>query len=83
MSIAGRFIAALQQERAYGNVSGETEQKLRHEVMKLGDTSVNLIRVAVRAEIHRHERQVATLRRLQEALLGSLTIFFNLVMGIV
>jgi hypothetical protein len=71
MSIARNFIAALQQEQRIGNVSSETEQHLKHEFRKLGgDASHTMLAAAVNAEIDRLERQAATLRLLQEGLLG-------------
>jgi hypothetical protein len=71
MTIAGNFIAALQQEQRIGNVSSETEQHLKHEFRKLGggDASNSVLAVAVDAEMNRLERQAATLRRLRDALL--------------
>jgi hypothetical protein len=69
MTIAGQFIAHLQREQRLGNVSSETEQHLKHEFRKLGrDMSNTALAVAVQAEIERLERQVATLRRLCDAL---------------
>jgi hypothetical protein len=71
MSIARNFIAALQQEQRVGNVSSETEQHLKHEFRKLGrDASHAMLAAAVNAEIDRLQRQAATLRLLQEGLLG-------------
>jgi hypothetical protein len=71
MTMAGNFITALQQEQRIGNVSSETEQHLKHEFRKLGlDGSGPMLAAAVEAEIERLERQAATLKRLQESLLG-------------
>jgi hypothetical protein len=71
MNIARNFITALQQEQRIGNVSSETEQHLKHEFRKLGsDASHTMLAAAVNAEIDRLERQAATLRLLQEGLLG-------------
>jgi hypothetical protein len=71
MTIAGNFIAALQQEQRIGNVSSETEQHLKHEFRKLGrDASGATLAVVVEAEIKRLERQAATLRRLREGVLA-------------
>jgi hypothetical protein len=72
MTIAGNFIAALQQEQRDGNVSSETEQHLKHEFRRLGgsDASQNMLTAAVDAEIDRLDRQAATLRRLRVGLLG-------------
>jgi len=72
MTIAGNFIAAIQQEQRIGNVSSETEQHLKHEFRKLGgsDASRKPLAMAVTVEIERLERQAATLRRLRDSLLG-------------
>ena len=71
MTIAERFIAALQREQRTGNVSYETEQHLKHEFRRLGrDASPTVLAKAVEAEIERLERQAVTLRRLQAGLSG-------------
>jgi hypothetical protein len=71
MTIAGNFIAALQQEQRIGNISYETGLHLRHEFRKLGrDASAPTLAAAVVAEIERLGRQAETLRRLRDALLG-------------
>jgi hypothetical protein len=72
MTVAAQFIASLQEERRIGNVSGETEQHLKHEFRGLGrDASVRTLATAIDAEIDRLERQAATLRRLRDHLLSS------------
>ena len=43
MTAAAEFIAQLQSERRGGNVSGETEQHLKHEFRKLGRDASDLI----------------------------------------
>jgi hypothetical protein len=71
MTIAGNFITDLQAEQRIGNVSSETEQRLKHEFRKLGrDASGPTLATAVGAEIERLERQAVTLRRLCVALLS-------------
>jgi hypothetical protein len=70
MSIAGQFITGLQREQKIGNVSSETEQRLKHEFRKLGSDALgSILAAAVEAEIERLERQAVTLRRLRETLL--------------
>lgn len=70
MTIASRFISALQQEQRLGNVSSETEQHLKQEFRKLGwAASGPVLTAAVEAEIDRLDNQAATLRRLRGALL--------------
>jgi hypothetical protein len=67
MTAAAEFIAQLQRERRGGNVSGETEQHLKHEFRKLGrDASVRTLSAAIGAEIDRLEREAQTLRRLRD-----------------
>ena len=57
MTIAERFIAALQREQRTGNVSYETEQHLKHEFRRLGrDASPTVLAKAVEAEIERLQR---------------------------
>ena len=71
MTAAGEFIAELQKERRGGNVSGETEQHLKHEFRKLGwDASNPILAAAIGSEIDRLEREATTLRKLRAALLG-------------
>jgi hypothetical protein len=71
MTAAAEFIAQLQQERRGGNVSGETEQHLKHEFRRLGrDASVPTLSAAVGSEIDRLEREAETLRRLRDAVFG-------------
>ena len=71
MTAAAEFIAQLQSERRGGNVSGETEQHLKHEFRKLGrDASDLILSGAIGAEIDRLEREAAILRRLREMLFG-------------
>jgi hypothetical protein len=72
MTVAGKFVTALQVEQRTGNVSSETVQHLKHEFRKLGgpDASCAVLAAAVDAEIARLERQAATLRQLREFLLG-------------
>jgi hypothetical protein len=71
MTAAADFIAQLQQERRGGNVSGETEQHLKHEFRKLGrDASVPILSAAIGSEIDRLEREAETLRRLRDTVLG-------------
>jgi hypothetical protein len=71
MTAAADFIALLQHERRGGNVSGETEQHLKHEFRKLGrDASVPTLSAAVGSEIDRLEREAETLRRLRGAMFG-------------
>jgi hypothetical protein len=63
MTTAGQFIADLQKERRIGNVSGETEQHIKHEFRTLGwDASDVTLAIAVDSEIDRLEREAATLR---------------------
>jgi hypothetical protein len=70
MTVAGDFIASLQDEQKKGNVSSETEQHLKHEFRKIGrDARGPILSAAVNAEIERLERQAATLRRLRDILL--------------
>ena len=72
MKAAAEFIAQLQSERRRGNVSGETEQHLKHEFRKLGRNASDLIlSAAVGSEINRLEREAATLRKLRETLFGA------------
>jgi hypothetical protein len=72
MTAAADFIAQLQQERRGGNVSGETEQHLKHEFRKLGrDASVPILSAAIGSEIDRLEREAETLRRLRDTVLGA------------
>jgi hypothetical protein len=72
MTAAAEFIAQLQSERRGGNVSGETEQHLKHEFRKLGRNASDLIlSAAVGSEISRLEREAATLRKLRETLFGA------------
>jgi hypothetical protein len=47
MKGAAEFIARLQSERRGGNVSGETEQHLKHEFRKLGRGASDLMLSAV------------------------------------
>lgn len=71
MTAAAEFIAILQQERRGGNVSGETEQHLKHEFRKLGwDASALTLSAAVGSEIDRLEREAETLQRLRETVFG-------------
>ena len=71
MTAAAEFIAQLQSERRGGNISGETEQHLKHEFRKLGrDVSDLILSAAIGSEITRLEREAATLRRLREMLFG-------------
>jgi hypothetical protein len=72
MTTAADFIAQLQSERRAGNVSGETDQHLKHEFRKLGrDASDLMLSAAITAEIARLEREAATLRNLRDTLLGA------------
>ena len=72
MTIAGKFITALQAEQKIGNASSETEQHLKHEFRRLGrDAPSPILAAAVEAEIERLEKQAATLRRLRESLLSA------------
>jgi hypothetical protein len=58
MTAAGEFIAQLQKERRGGNVSGETEQHLKHEFLKLGwNASDAILAAAIGSEIDRLERE--------------------------
>jgi hypothetical protein len=59
MTAAGEVIAELQKERRGGNVSGETEQHLKHEFRKLGWNASDSILGAAR-----------TLRKLRAPLFG-------------
>jgi hypothetical protein len=70
MTVAGKFVTALQVEERAGNVSSETVQHLKHEFRKLGgpNASSTVLAVAVDAEIDRLERQAATLRQLRRSL---------------
>jgi hypothetical protein len=71
MTTAGQFIADLQKERRVGNVSGETEQHLKHEFRKLGwDASEVTLATAIDSEINRLEREAATLRKLRAGFFG-------------
>jgi hypothetical protein len=71
MTAAAEFIAQLQSERRGGNVSGETEQHLKHEFRKLGrDASDLMLSAAIGSEIDRLEREAATLRSLLRAVFG-------------
>jgi hypothetical protein len=71
MTTAGDFIADLQRERRTGNVSGETEQHLKHEFRRLGwDASDATLATAIDSEIDRPEREAATLRKLRAGLFG-------------
>ena len=71
MTAAAAVIAQLQSVRRDGNVSGETEQHLKHEFRKLGrDASDLILAAAVASEIDRLEREAATLRRLRETVFG-------------
>ena len=73
MTTAAEFLAQLQSERGGGNVSGETEQHLKHEFRKLGrDASDLILSAAIDTEIERLEREAATLRRLRETVFGVL-----------
>jgi hypothetical protein len=65
MRTAGEFISELQRERRNGNVSSETEQRLKHEFSKLGwDASDATLAAAIGSEIDRLDREAATLRKL-------------------
>jgi hypothetical protein len=71
MTTAGIFINGLQRERRSGNVSGETEQHLKHEFRRLGwDAPDAALAAAVAAEIERLDREAATLRKLRAGLFG-------------
>jgi hypothetical protein len=71
MTAAGEFIAQLQKERRGGNISGETEQHLKHEFRKLGrNASDSILAAAIGSEIDRLEREATTLRNLRAALFG-------------
>jgi hypothetical protein len=71
MTAAAEFIALLQSERRGGNVSGETEQHLKHEFRKLGRNASDLmLSAAIGSEIDRLEREAATLRGLRSAVFG-------------
>ena len=71
MTAASEFIAQLQSERRGGNVSGETDQHLKHEFRKLGrDASHLILSTAIGSEIDRLEREAATLRRLRNTVFG-------------
>jgi hypothetical protein len=66
MTTAGQFIADLQKARRIGNVSGETEQHLKHEFRRLGWHPSDLaLATAIGSEIDRLEREAATLRRMR------------------
>ena len=68
---AAEFIAQLQQERRCGNVSGETEQHLKHEFRKLGrDASAPTLSATVGSEIGRLKRESETLGRLRDTVFG-------------
>jgi hypothetical protein len=63
MTTAGQFIVGLQKARRIGNVSGETEQHLKHEFRRLGWHASDLaLATAIGSEIDRLEREAATLR---------------------
>jgi hypothetical protein len=65
MTTAGQFIAELQRERRSGNVSSETEQRLKHEFRRLGRNAMDVaFATAIGLEVDRLEREAATLRRL-------------------
>jgi hypothetical protein len=69
--MAGQFIDDLQRERRCGHVSLETEQHPKHEFRKLGrDASGSRLAAAIRDEIDRLDREVATLRKLYAARFG-------------
>jgi hypothetical protein len=71
MTAAGRFIAALQQERRSGHVAFETEERLRRAFRTLGsDPPESALTAAIGSEIERVEREAATLRKLQAELFG-------------
>jgi hypothetical protein len=71
MTTAGQFIADLQKERRIGNVSGETEQHLKHEFRRLGwDASDLTLATAIDSEIDRLEQEAATLRKLRAGSFG-------------
>jgi hypothetical protein len=71
MTAASQFIAQLQNERRAGNISGETEQHLKHEFRKLGrQASSSTLWSAIAAEIDRLEQEAATLRKLRASVLG-------------
>ena len=71
MTTAGQFIACLQKERRIGNVSGETEQHLKHEFRRLGwDASDVTLATAIDTEIGRLEREAETLRKMRAGLFG-------------
>jgi hypothetical protein len=72
MTTAGQFIAGLQKERRIGNVSGETEQHLKHEFRRLGwNASDVTLAIAIDSEIDRLEREAATLRKLRAGSFGA------------
>jgi hypothetical protein len=69
MTVAGRFIADLQMERRIGNVSSETEQRLKHEFRKLGwEAPDTTLAAAIDSEIGRLESEASTLRKLRGSL---------------
>jgi hypothetical protein len=71
MTTAGQFIADLQKERLIRNVSGETEQHLKHESRRFGwGASDVTLATGIDTEIDRLERETATLRKLQAGLFG-------------
>jgi hypothetical protein len=71
MTTAGHFIAGLQRERRIGNVSGETDQHIKHEFRRLGwDASDMTLATAIDSETDRPEREAATLRKLRAGLFG-------------
>ena len=70
-AITAPFMAALRYEMRIGNVSGETEQHLKHEFRNLGQgASRDVLAGAVTAEIMRLEQQAAALTRLREGYLA-------------
>jgi hypothetical protein len=73
MTLTIRLLVELQKERQRGNISGETEQHLKHEFRKLGrDASLETLARAVRSESDRLEREAALLRQMEMAILSGL-----------
>ena len=62
----GQFIAELGQERRNGNISPETEQRLKQVFRSVGwDAAEEILANAIGAEIDRAERDAAVLRKLR------------------
>ena len=71
MTMAGRFMSELRLGRRNGDVSPETEQRLKHTFRALGwDAPESILRTAVGSEIARIEHEASMLRKFRTELFG-------------